>query len=49
MSVLEIENMTAFYSDFQALFGVSLNIEKGETVHPASVDARNSLVLKLKD
>ena len=24
-------------------------IEKGETVHPASVDARNSLVLKLKD
>ncbi len=32
MSVLEIENMTAFYSDFQALFGVSLNIKKGETV-----------------
>ena len=32
MSVLEIENLTAFYSDFQALFGVSLNIEKGETV-----------------
>jgi branched-chain amino acid transport system ATP-binding protein len=32
MSLLEIENMTAFYGDFQALFGVSLSIDKGETV-----------------
>lgn len=28
---------------------MAARIEKGETVHPASVDARNSLVLKLKD
>jgi len=32
MNVLEIENMTAFYDDFQALFGISLYIEKGETI-----------------
>ena len=32
MKILEIENMTAFYGDFQALFGISLNIEKGETI-----------------
>ena len=32
MSVLEIKNMTAFYDDFQALFGIDLSIEKGETV-----------------
>jgi branched-chain amino acid transport system ATP-binding protein len=32
MSVLQIENMMAFYNDFQALFGISFNIEKGETV-----------------
>ena len=28
---------------------MAARIEKGETVHPASVDARNSLVLKLKN
>lgn len=28
---------------------MAARIEKGRTVHPASVDARNSLVLKLKD
>ncbi len=27
---------------------MAARIEKGETVHPASVDARNSLVLSLK-
>ena len=32
MNILEIENMNAFYDDFQALFGISLNIEKGETI-----------------
>lgn len=32
MNVLEIKNMTAFYDDFQALFGIDLSIEKGETV-----------------
>jgi branched-chain amino acid transport system ATP-binding protein len=32
MSILEIENMMAFYGDFQALFGISLSISKGETV-----------------
>tara|TARA_B100000315_G_scaffold104284_1_gene95533 strand:+ start:5890 stop:6588 length:699 start_codon:yes stop_codon:yes gene_type:complete len=32
MSLLEIENLTAFYGDFQALFGISLAIDKGETV-----------------
>ncbi len=32
MSLLEIENLTAFYGDFQALFGISFAIDKGETV-----------------
>ncbi len=32
MTILHIENMNAFYGDFQALFGVSLNVEKEETV-----------------
>jgi len=27
---------------------MAVRVEKGETVHPASVDARNSLILKLK-
>ena len=27
---------------------MAARLEKGETVHPASVDARNSLVLRLK-
>ncbi|MEM7802576.1 MAG: ATP-binding cassette domain-containing protein, partial [Chloroflexota bacterium] len=32
MSFLEIETIDVFYSEFQALFGVSLSVEKGETV-----------------
>jgi branched-chain amino acid transport system ATP-binding protein len=32
MSLLQIEDLTAGYGDFQALFGVSLAIEQGETV-----------------
>jgi branched-chain amino acid transport system ATP-binding protein len=32
MKVLEVENASAFYGDFQALFGVSLAVEEGETV-----------------
>ena len=27
---------------------MAARLERGETVHPASVDARNSLILKLK-
>jgi branched-chain amino acid transport system ATP-binding protein len=32
MSLLETENLVAAYGDFQALFGVSIAIEQGETV-----------------
>jgi branched-chain amino acid transport system ATP-binding protein len=32
MSLLETRDLTAFYGDFQALFGVDLRIEEGETV-----------------
>jgi branched-chain amino acid transport system ATP-binding protein len=32
MSQLEIRDLVAFYSDFQALFGISLHIEAGECV-----------------
>ena len=32
MSQLEISDLTAFYGDFQALFGISLHIEAGECV-----------------
>lgn len=30
MSYLEVENVEAFYGDFQALFGVNLTLEKGK-------------------
>ena len=30
--LLAIDNLDAFYGSFQALFGVSLRIEKGETI-----------------
>lgn len=32
MSLLEIEDASSFYGDFQALFGVSLHVDAGETV-----------------
>jgi branched-chain amino acid transport system ATP-binding protein len=32
VSLLETRGLTAFYGDFQALFGVDLDIEEGETV-----------------
>lgn len=32
MSLLDVQNLTAFYGDFQALFGIDFNIEEGETV-----------------
>ncbi|MDJ0824611.1 MAG: ABC transporter ATP-binding protein [Rhodobacter sp.] len=32
MSLLETHGLTAFYGDFQALFGVDIRLERGETV-----------------
>jgi len=32
MSLLEVENLTAFYGDFQALYGISLQVAEGEAV-----------------
>ena len=32
MALLSVENLDAFYGDFQALFGISATIEPGETV-----------------
>jgi branched-chain amino acid transport system ATP-binding protein len=32
VALLEIDNLSCFYGDFQALFGVSLHVEEGETV-----------------
>ena len=32
MSLLETKNLSAFYGDFQALFGVDVTVEQGETV-----------------
>ena len=32
MSLLEVNNLDAFYGDFQALFGIDLAIEEGEAV-----------------
>ena len=32
MALLETRDLTAFYGDFQALFGITLSLEKGETV-----------------
>ncbi|AVW91097.1 ABC transporter ATP-binding protein [Celeribacter baekdonensis] len=31
-TLLETQGLTAFYSDFQALFGVDIKIDKGETI-----------------
>ena len=30
--LLEVQGLTAFYGDFQALWGIDLRLEKGETV-----------------
>ena len=30
--LLSVENLTAFYGDFQALFGIRLSVDAGETV-----------------
>ncbi len=32
MSFLSVDNINVFYNEFQALFGVSMTVEKGETV-----------------
>lgn len=32
MSILKVKNLTAAYGDFQALFGIDLEIDQGETV-----------------
>src|SRR5436309_15256503 len=32
MTLLEVQALDAFYGDFQALFGVTLRVEAGETV-----------------
>ncbi|MEM8811796.1 MAG: ABC transporter ATP-binding protein [Pseudomonadota bacterium] len=32
MSLLETQNLTAHYGDFQALFGVDIRLEEGETI-----------------
>lgn len=32
MALLEVSNLTAFYGDFQALFGIDLNLAEGETL-----------------
>jgi branched-chain amino acid transport system ATP-binding protein len=32
MSLLEVEKLTAFYGDFQALYGISLHVAEGEAV-----------------
>lgn len=32
MALLETNDLTAFYGDFQALFGITLRVEEGETV-----------------
>ena len=32
MTLLEVERLEAFYGDFQALFGLSMRVEAGETV-----------------
>lgn len=32
MALLETENLTAFYGDFQALFGIDTVLEEGETI-----------------
>jgi branched-chain amino acid transport system ATP-binding protein len=32
MTLLQTQNLSAFYGDFQALFGVNVSVEQGETV-----------------
>jgi branched-chain amino acid transport system ATP-binding protein len=32
MSILSVHNLTAFYGDFQAIYGIDFRVEEGETV-----------------
>ena len=32
MTLLQTQNLSAFYGDFQALFGINVTVEQGETV-----------------
>src|SRR5580704_18657547 len=32
MRLLQTQNLSAFYGDFQALFGINVTVEQGETV-----------------
>lgn len=32
MALLETEGLTAFYGDFQALYGIDMAVEEGETI-----------------
>ena len=32
MSILDVKNLNAFYGDFQALFGIDIEIEEGEAI-----------------
>ena len=32
MALLEVNSLTAFYGDFQALYGVSLSVDEGQAV-----------------
>jgi branched-chain amino acid transport system ATP-binding protein len=32
MALLEVDSLTAFYGDFQALYGVSLSVDEGQAV-----------------
>ena len=32
MSILEVKNLNSFYGDFQALFGIDIEIEEGEAI-----------------
>ena len=32
MTLLETQGLTAFYGDFQALYGIDMTIDEGETI-----------------
>ena len=32
MALLEVNSLTAFYGDFQALYGVSMSVDAGQAV-----------------
>ena len=48
MSLLSIQNLNAFYGDFQALFGIDFNLEERETIAVIPENAKLQLAVEIR-